>query len=113
LVPTDLEILAIDLVRRFYQAKGDDWKIGLNGQLKAAGTSLEPELFLALARDERENAFHLLAVSPEKCAVEWQRLLRTSGDPLPLAIPAKKITHSDAMSIRVGAKRRWPAFMLA
>jgi hypothetical protein len=33
----------------------------------------------------------------------------TSGG---LAIPAKKITHSDAMSIRVGAKRRWPAFML-
>jgi len=30
-----------------------------------------------------------------------------------LVIPAKKITHSDGMSIRVGAKRRWPALMLA
>jgi hypothetical protein len=36
-----------------------------------------------------------------------------NGTTATLAIPAKKITHSDAMPITLGAKRRWPAFMLA
>jgi hypothetical protein len=29
------------------------------------------------------------------------------ANPTSVAIPAKKITHSDAMSITLGAKRRW------
>jgi hypothetical protein len=32
---------------------------------------------------------------------------REKGRVARLAIPAKKITHSDAMSITLGAKRRW------
>jgi len=38
----------------------------------------------------------------EAFGVVWEKPMTVT-----LAIPAKKITHSDAMSITLGAKRRW------
>jgi hypothetical protein len=56
-------------------------------------------------REQRaRQLLHLMATASNSFRAVYHHQLRSAEF---VAIPAKKITHSDAMSITLGAKRRW------